>query len=152
MTNFYKRMTFAQRLKLRIWGLRLLLAAMVIYAFVIAATGGGDSRIVTNAAHGVMVIIYFGGILWALWKIRQLKKLLLDPRQMKEKLLTERDERRRYLHDKSGGIVWDALFVCLLFITLTTSLYNMAAFAASNAILVIAIVLKAAALAWYSRN
>lgn len=152
MMNCFKRIPYARQLKLRIWGLRLLIVAMLIYAVIVERTGGGDSRIMTDLAHSVMVVIYFGGILWCLRHISRLKKLLTDPSRMKDKLLAERDERRIYLRDKSGGIVWDALFVCLLFITLTASLYDMAAFAASFAILMIAIALKLAVLFWYSRN
>ena len=63
----------------------------------------------------------------------------------------ETDERNRYLHDKSGGIVLDILLACLLFITLTASLFDMTAFYMSLAILAIAVVLKAGAYLCYSR-
>ena len=41
---------------------------------------------------------------------------------------TELDERNQYLHDKSGGIVADILLAILLFVTLTASMFDMAAF------------------------
>jgi len=54
----------------------------------------------------------------------------------------EQDERNQYLHDKSGGTVWDIMLICLLFITLTASLTNMAAFYTSFTILSLMVALK----------
>ena len=65
-------------------------------------------------------------------------------------MLTEQDERNLYLHDKSGGIVLDILMACVLFITLTASLFHMVVFYACLGILILAIILKAAAYYYYS--
>ncbi len=46
------------------------------------------------------------------------------------------------LYEKSGGAVWDVLLVCQLFITLTTSLLNMAAFYSAFISLVILVAVK----------
>ena len=79
------------------------------------------------------------------------KKLLQNRLLLKEQMLAETDERRRYLHDKSGGIVLDILLVCQLFITLTASLFDMSAFYVSFATLIVALVLKAGAYLCYSQ-
>lgn len=69
---------------------------------------------------------------------------------MKEQMKLEQDERNQYLHDKSGGTVLDILLVFLLFVTVTTALYNMTAFHISIAILAFAILLKVGTYAFYS--
>lgn len=148
----YKPIGFRQRIGLRIWACRCLILALFVFAVIVSLTGGGDSRIVTQDAHAVMAIIYFGSLAWAVWRSWQLKKLLRWPGLQKEQLIIERDERRKYLHDKSGGIVWDALTVCVLFITLVCALYNMDAFRAARAILLLALVFKGAAYLYYSRG
>lgn len=67
-------------------------------------------------------------------------------------MLSEQDERNRYLHSMSGGVVWDIVFVGVLFITLTASLFDMAAFAAARAILLLVVGVKAMAYLYYSRH
>ncbi len=62
----------------------------------------------------------------------------------------EQDERNQYLHDKSGGIILDILLVFLLFITVTTALFNMSAFYISLIILVVTFLLKVGAYLFYS--
>lgn len=65
--------------------------------------------------------------------------------------MRERDERNRFLHDKSGGAVLDVLLLCIWFVTVTCALFDNAAFLASFAILVTALALKGAAYFAYSR-
>ena len=79
------------------------------------------------------------------------KKRLRNRILLKQQMLEETDERNRYLHDKSGGLVLDILLVCLLLITLTASLFDMTAFYVSFVILVITVVLKTGAYLYYSR-
>ena len=73
---------------------------------------------------------------------------LMEQLELREEL----DERNQYLHDKSGGVVWDILLIVLLGITVTAALFNMAAFYTSFTILGIAIVLKVSAYWIYSRK
>ena len=53
---------------------------------------------------------------------------------------------------KSGGIVADILLAILLFVTLTASMFDMAAFYTAFSVLAAAILLKAAAYWFYSRQ
>ncbi len=73
------------------------------------------------------------------------KKLLNNQKLLKQKYLDERDERNRYLHDKSGGVVVDLLLLALLFTTVTAALFNMIAFHLSLAILLLTLFLKGSA-------
>ena len=141
-----KDMNYETQIKRRIRILYLLLTAMLAYMVAIAEMGGGDSRIMTDLADRFSRIVFFGGMIYVVSRIVHNKKLLRNRLLLKEQML-----RNRYLHDKSGGLVLDILLICLLFITLTASLFDMTAFYVSFAILAVALILKAAAYLCYSR-
>ena len=146
-----KAMDYETKIKWRIRILYLLLIAMLVYMVTVVELGGGDSRIMTDLASQFSRIVFFGGMIYVITRIVHNKKLLGNRLLRKEQMQEETDERNRYLHDKSGGIVRDILLACLLFITLTASLFDMTAFYMSLAILAIAVVLKAGAYLCYSR-
>lgn len=129
-----------------------LLILMLVYMVVIGELGFGDSRVMTQFAETFSSVTFFGGMVWVGRKIWKNKQLLRNPWKLKEKAIEEQDERNQYLHDKSGGIVWDVLFVCLLFVTVTTALINMAAFYTSFVLLCVAVALKAATYLIYSKS
>ena len=126
--RMFNNISFSEKIRWRIRGLRLLLLVMVIYMIVVGELSLGDSRMMTPLAENVSRIIFFGGMILAVWKIRRYKKLLINKWNLKEKMIQEKDERNRYLYEKSGGIVWDVLFFVQLFLTLTASLMDMTAF------------------------
>ena len=148
----FDRMPYARQLKwkLRIW--RCVLVLMLAYVVIISELGGGDSRLMTNAMHATGCLIYLFGMVWVIVQIVRIKKLLPYPNLMKESLLLERDERHQYLHDKSGGLVWDVTFVCLLIATLTASLYNEAAFLTAWTILALSAALKLTTWHYYNTH
>lgn len=148
----FEHLPYTQKIQWRIRILWLVVVLMLAYMFVVGETGGGDSRIMTDLAKRVSRIIFFGGFIYVIYRIVHNKKLLKDCALLKEQMQTELDERNRYLHDKSGGVVWDVLVICLLFITLTASLYNMTAFYTSAVILALAIASKAGAYFVFSRR
>ncbi|MDD6682021.1 MAG: hypothetical protein PUE61_02460 [Clostridiales bacterium] len=90
-------------------------------------------------------------MLYIIYRLIRNKKLLKDQKLLKEKFLAEKDERRRYLHDKSGGIVWDILLVLLLCAALTAFLYDMAAFYSVYGILLMAVNIKIGFYIYYSK-
>lgn len=146
-----KNMNYGEQVKWRIRMLYLLLAVMLVYMVVVAELGGGDSRIMTELANRFSRLVFFGGMVYVISRIIHNKKLLRNRTLLKQQMLEETDERNRYLHDKSGGLVLDILLVCLLLITLTASLFDMTAFYVSFVILVITVVLKTGAYLYYSR-
>ena len=123
---------------------------MLVYMVVVSELGGGDSRVMNNLAQNFSRLVFFGGMAYVISRIVHNKKLLQNRLLLKEQMLTEQDERNLYLHDKSGGIVLDILMACVLFITLTASLFHMVVFYACLGILILAIILKAAAYYYYS--
>ena len=104
------------------------LLLMVVYMIVVGELGLGDSRMMNRSAEMVSRGIFFGGMIWIAAQIARNRKMLRDRSLLKEKLFEEKEEMRRAAHEKSGGAVWDAVCICQLFVTLTASLTNMAAF------------------------
>ena len=139
----YKNKSFKEKVKLRILMLRATIILMFIYIIILAEMGFGDSRIITGLAQDVSNIIFLGGMIYILRKISYNKKLLQDKLLRLDEEIKEADERKKFLHDKSGGVVVDILLLTLLIITFTTALINMTAFNVSFAILMITIILKA---------
>lgn len=136
------KLSFYQIVQWRVRGLWLLILGMLVYMVVISELGGGDSRIMTPLANTVSDLILFGGIIFAGYRIHLNKKLLANKSRLKQKMMDEQDERNQYLHDKSGGLVVDIMIYVMLFTTVTTALFNMAAFYTSLSILVTTVVLK----------
>ena len=146
-----KSLSYSEKIRWRNRLLYLLLLVMLVYMIVIGELHLGDSRIMSGMAETVSRIIFFGGMIWVVRKIICNKRLLKEPVLLREQMTVERDERNQYLHDKSGGLVWDILFVCLLFVTLTASLTNMSAFYTSFVLLCMAILLKLTAYLIYKK-
>lgn len=138
----YESIPFTDKIRWRIRLLRLTAIAMLVYMIVIGELGGGDSRMMTPLATNVSNFIFFGGFFYVLHRIRVNKKLLINPFKLEQQMLQELDERNRYLHDKSGGIVLDILLLILLFTTVTAAMFNMAAFYTAVSITGAAIALK----------
>ena len=149
MKNFEK-LSYTDKIKWRIRFSWMILVVMLFYMFIVAETGGGDSRIMTDLANTASGIIFFGGMIYIIVRITHNKKILKNRLLMKEQMKLEQDERKQYLHDKSGGTVIDILLVFLMFVTVTTALYNMTAFHISISILAFTIFLKVGTYVFYS--
>ena len=106
----------------------------------------------TDLAQSVSRIIFFGGIVFVIYRIIHNKKLLKDRFLLKEQMLLELDERNQYLHDKSGGIVVDILLLILLFSTVTAALFNMTAFYLSFLLLLSTVLIKTVTYLVFSRK
>ena len=147
----YKTQNYSEKIRWRIRISWMILILMIIYMIVVAELGGGDSRIVTDLADMVGDIIFFGGIIYVISRIIHNRKLLKNRMLLKEQHLSEQDERNQYLHDKSGGTVMDIMMLIVLLVTVTASLFNMAAFYTALTILIAAVLLKTGSYLFYSR-
>lgn len=100
----FEKLTYEQKIR---WRLRLswaLLAAMLVYMVVVTELGGGDSREMSRLAGTVSRLIFFGGIVVVGTRIAHNRKLLRDIVLRRQQMLRERDERNRWLHDKSAAL------------------------------------------------
>lgn len=142
--RMFDGVSYVQRVRWRIRGLWLVVLGMLIYMVVVGETSGGDSRTMTQLAQTVSRLIFFGGLIYILVQIHRYKKLLSSPALLRGQRMLEQDERRMWLHDKSGGIVVDLLLVVLLFSTLTAALYHQVLFFFSLFLLLLTVILKGA--------
>jgi len=137
-----RKLSYEEVIRWRIRLLWALIAAILIYIVVISELGGGDSRVMTRLADFASDVILFGGIIFAGYRIWYNKKLLGNDWKRNQQQLDEQDERNRYLHDKSGGIVVDILLVTMLFTTATAALFDMAVFYTALSLLLLTVGLK----------
>ncbi len=147
----FRQLTYTEKIRWRIRVLWLTILCMLVYMVVVVELGGGDSRVMSRLANVISDLIFFGGLAYILSRIIHNNKLLKNRMLLKEQMRSEQDERNQYLHSKSGGIVLDVLLLCLLLITLTASLFHMAAFYTAVSVLVLAIFLKLGAYWLFSR-
>lgn len=146
-----KQRTYPQTIRWRIRVLWLVLAALVVYMIVGAAFGGGDSRVITRFGDMVGDILLFGGMVYVICRIIRNKRLLKHREEMKEQQRQELDERNRYLHEKSGGVVMDILLIALMAATMTAAYFNTVAFYTAFSLLMFALLVKLAAYLLFCR-
>lgn len=148
----FKQLSFTEKIRWRNRALWLAVILMLICMVLVGELGGGDSRIMTDLAQAVSRILYFGGLICIGRRIYLNKQLLQNKLLLKEKYLAEQDERNRSLYEKSGGLAMDLMLLCLMIAAFITSLYNMAAFHTSFALLIGGIVIKTGLYLLYSRR
>lgn len=148
----FRDLSFSEKIIRRNRILTGVLILMIIYMIVVGELGFGDSRMMSQLAENTSRIIFFGGMVYLIFKIRQNKKILNNQQLLKQKMIEENDEMNRIIYEKSGGAVWDILLICQLFITLTASLMNMAAFYASIISLGIMVIAKLASYLYLKRK
>lgn len=137
-----KKLRFSTKIKLRIAFLYILLVFMIAYAFVISFLGLSNESTMTSMMLTVSRVIYFGGMIYAVYKISKYQKLLKSIPELKEEKEKENDERRKYIHLISGGTVWDILFFIQLFLTMTAAIYDVIPFIFTMCTLVPMILIK----------
>ena len=143
---------YVKRVKMRIgayWGLLLL---MIIFMVVVGEMGLSDSRVMSALARNVSSYILFGGMIYVITRIVHWNKILKDKYVIQAEFAAEADERKEFLHYKSGGLLFDIMLFALLCITCVTGVSNDVAFRTSFGILLIAVVLKVIGYVVYSRK
>ena len=148
----YSYNDYVRRIKMRIaayWGLLLL---MIVFMVAVGEMGLSDSRVMSALALRVSSCILFGGMIYAITRIIHWNKILKDNYVIRAEFATEVDERKEFLHYKSGGPLFDIMLFALLCITCVTGVSNEAAFRTSFGILLIAVSLKAIGYTFYSRR
>lgn len=138
----FKKLSFSEKIQRRNRLLIFLEILMFVYMIVVGELGLGDSRYMSDLADLVSRVIFFCGMIYIFIKIRRNNKLLKNRELLKQQYQLEHEEMRRVIHEKSGGIVWDIVLICQLFITLTTSLTNMASFYSALITLTVMIIAK----------
>lgn len=150
--NRCRHKSYSEQVKLRVRILWIIFAGMLAYMVIVGMIGLGDSRKMTRLATAVSRIIFFGGMGVVIAKIVRSNKMLANQRLLWEEEKSKKEERDRFLHDKSGGLVVDVLILAMLFVTCTVALWNMPAFYVSLGLLLFTALLKAVSYAVYNRK
>ena len=151
MKSFEAR-PYSKTIRLRIWGCWAAIVLMTVYMVALVELGGGDSRVMTKTALFVTRLLYFGGVIYLGVRIYRNKRLLKNRLLLRWQQEAERDERARFLHDKSGGLPMDAFLVLAAIVVFGTGLFSMAAFYTAFGLLCAAIALKAGAYLYFDRR
>ena len=147
---FYK--DYVKRIRRRIAASWVLLILMIVYMVAVGELGLSDSRVMSALARNVSSYILFGGIIYVISRIVHWNRILKDNYVIQAEFAAEVDERKEFLHYKSGGLLFDIMLVALLCITCVTGVSNEVAFRTSFAILLTAVSLKVIGYAVYSRR
>lgn len=127
------------------WRIRLLwlaLAGMLVFMVLIGETGARSSLLMSDFTAKTSNALYWGGMIYIIYRIVVNKKLLHDRNRLKEQQHRERDEFHQHLHRMSGGWVMD-LYLTLCWITaIVTSCYSNEAFYAAFGLLTAAVLIK----------
>ncbi len=141
---------YTERIRWRIRWLWCAIAAMMVYMVAVGELGGGDPRVLPEMARTVSDLMFFGGLAFLIWRLVRNRRLLRDRELRKEQFCQEQDERNRFLHNQSGGIVLDFLLAALFIATMTAGMFSTDGFYMAAFLLILAVVLKGAAYGYFS--
>lgn len=134
------------------WRIRLLALAMIaIIALVIyiSINGGGDSSVIPNNVLSFGSLSILIALIYLSARICYYKRILKDKYVLQLTMNKEKDEYGRFLHEKSGGDVWTAVFAFSVLVTVISSEYDKNAFFSSFVILCFEILIKLAVYLYY---
>lgn len=110
-----------------------------------------DTRGMTDTAGNVARILFFGALIGAICRIRRLRRTLADQILLREEQIRQEDERARFIEDRSGARVMDALLL-LLAAVFVLAYVDMAAFRTAYGTLLTAAALRFGLKAYYKRK
>ncbi len=135
---------YVRRVKRRKLLFVCLICLIVMYAVTVTLLGAGDSRTVDPAAisFGSASILFL--LIYLIVKITGISRMLQrhDYNEIKSRMISEEDEYRLWLYEKSGGSVFLCSLVAAVLVTVTCSLFNTKAFLASFVVAFSMVLLK----------
>lgn len=143
---------FSQVVRKRIWALWAVLALLLIFMVTVGEKGLIDSRYTTNLSQLSYKFLYFGGVIYTIYKIHYNRSLLKNKEKLRQEKILELDERTQWVHEKSGGLVLDILLLCLAAAACVLSFVDISAFNTAVSILFFAVLLKIAAYFYYKNK
>lgn len=145
---------YEKKLKMRIrvsWITIILLLAVMVFIGETDTVLLLDSRNMDRIAQDASRIIFFGALIWQIVRIVRTKRLLNCRHDRRERQITEEDERRIAIQQKSGASAMNALLVLLFAAVFFLAYVNMAAFYTAYWILLAALLLKVGLTVYYSK-
>lgn len=145
----YKQ-SFTQTIKNRIHILWVVLIALLILMITIGEVGVIDSRYTTQMSEIAYKFIYFGSLIYVIYKINYNKKLLKNSQKLNEEKIRELDERTQWVYEKSGGIIVDIIMLGLTLFTWSLAFIDIFAFNTSVIILFFVVIVKIVSYTYYN--
>ena len=139
------KMSYRTRIQLRIFLLYVLVAVLIIVpaVWILITKKGPDVRLVPDWFFSLAHCIYYGGIIYLLIRIHIFRKGLKDVWTLQKQYTNEYDERRRALHEKSGGWPIDIMIAgCCVAVEISWFTNNSSAGITAAAILALAVILR----------
>ena len=137
---------FKRRVKRRV---RMLEGALVVLLLVMIAVGelSGrgvllDSRQISQLAGTASRILFFGSVIWVIFRIVKNKKLLKNKDLLLDQKIEENDERLCHIWNLSGGVAIDVLLFIMIATTFFLAFVSMPAFYTAFFLLAATVLLK----------
>ncbi|MBP5600175.1 MAG: hypothetical protein J6X48_07895 [Lachnospiraceae bacterium] len=138
-----KLMAYEKSIKAKKLLLILGLIGIVSLAVFVSLNGGGDSRKIPADVLGTGSLAVVASLAYLIYRIKVYSGLLNDKSRLLKYMENDSDERRRYVHEKSGGTVWTVAFWASVIITFIAAEYDAKAFYAIYAMFIVLVALKA---------
>ena len=145
------KLPFSQIVKRRIYLLWAVLALLLAFMVLVGEKGLIDSRYTTGLSQLSYKALYFGGVIYTIYKIHYNRSLLKNKEKLRQEKILALDERTQWVHEKSGGPIMDIFLLCLAAAACALSFVDISAFNTAVSILFFAVLLKIAAY-FYSKN
>ena len=142
------KLPFSQVVKRRIYLLWAVLALLLAFMVLVGEKGLIDSRYTTGLSQLSYKALYFGGVIYTIYKIHYNRSLL----KLRQEKILALDERTQWVHEKSGGPIMDIFLLCLAAAACALSFVDISAFNTAVSILFFAVLLKIAAYFYYKNK
>ena len=107
------KLPFSQVVKRRIYLLWAVLALLLAFMVLVGEKGLIDSRYTTGLSQLSYKALYFGGVIYTIYKIHYNRSLLKNKEKLRQEKILALDERTQWVHEKSGGPIMDIFLLCL---------------------------------------
>ena len=101
------KLPFSQIVKRRIYLLWAVLALLLAFMVLVGEKGLIDSRYTTGLSQLSYKALYFGGVIYTIYKIHYNRSLLKNKEKLRQEKILALDERTQWVHEKSGGPIMD---------------------------------------------
>ena len=144
------KLPFSQIVKRRIYLLWAVLALLLAFMVLVGEKGLIDSRYTTGLSQLSYKALYFGGVIYTIYKIHYNRSLLKNKEKLRQEKILALDERTQWVHEKSGGPI--IFLLCLAAAACALSFVDISAFNTAVSILFFAVLLKIAAYFYYKNK
>lgn len=145
------KLPFSQIVKRRIYLLWAVLALLLAFMVLVGEKGLIDSRYTTGLSQLSYKALYFGGVIYTIYKIHYNRSLLKNKEKLRQEKILRWMSAPNGSTRKSGGPIMDIFLLCLA-AACALSFVDISAFNTAVSILFFAVLLKIAAYFYYKNK